>query len=123
MYYRDANNDGIEDETKIPADQLKPYRYNDVTGAWEELLDMTVDKGEKRVYARTPAFSNFALGGPASAASSSSPRGAGECIGSVALQAPGGMLPVAALAISLFLAATRRGFIKSLISRMGRKKK
>jgi hypothetical protein len=67
MYYRDDNGDGIEDETKVSAQDLKGYRYDEVDGKWEELLDVTVDPVERRVICRTPGFSFFALGGKAGA--------------------------------------------------------
>jgi WD40 repeat protein len=65
MYYRDDNGDDIEDDTKIPVDRLKGFRYDPVDKQWKQLLDVTVDRAEKRVYMRTPAFSDFALGGEA----------------------------------------------------------
>jgi PKD repeat protein len=102
FYYRDDNNDGIEDSTKLPADQLKGYRFDAVDNKWEELLDVTVDKAEKKVIMRTPGFSDFALGGRATQQSVGG--GSGSCFGSVAApsEPPGLFL----WASALLLAAT-----------------
>ncbi len=102
MYYRDDNNDGIEDYSKVPAEKLKGFRFDKDNDRWEPLLDVTVDKAEKRVYMRTPAFSDFALGGPTYAAAPGE-GGSSKCFGGVAAEPPSPWGPLAPLGAALVL--------------------
>lgn len=91
MYYRDANGDGLEDDLKVPVDVLKIYRFDEADGKWEELLDTVVDTKEKRLIARAPGFSDFAVGAPASA-SPGAGGGGGDACGTTGMEAVLGTL-------------------------------
>jgi predicted GH43/DUF377 family glycosyl hydrolase len=114
MYYRDDNNDGIEDFSKVPAEQLKGFRFDKTDNRWEPLLDVTVDKKEKRIYMRTPAFSDFALGGVTFAAGPGE-GGLGKCFGSASAECedpwhwPLGLLCLLVILASLRIVRGNRG--------------
>ncbi|HNW93394.1 MAG TPA: FlgD immunoglobulin-like domain containing protein, partial [bacterium] len=65
--YRDANNDGVVDDTLLFERELKLYWYNDRTRAWELVPNQTLDMDNNIIHAHLTHFSTYALFGPAAA--------------------------------------------------------
>ncbi|MEK6645856.1 MAG: TIGR03790 family protein [Candidatus Firestonebacteria bacterium] len=62
--YKDNNNDGVIDGTRVKEKELAMYSYNDILKKWEKLVSNVIDKENNAVTSKTTHFSYFGLFAP-----------------------------------------------------------